>query len=72
MKIKVEVKAGAKENRVEKLASGQYRVKVKAPPKEGKANDSVIALLAEYFHVPQSRITIKLGQFTKSKILVID
>ena len=72
MKISVSVKAGAKENRVEDLGAGNYRIRVKVLPIEGRANEEVIRLVAEHFSVPRSRVTLKAGKTSKLKILVID
>jgi len=71
LKISVQVKAGAKENRLEDLGGGSYRVRVKVHPVEGRANEAVIRLIAEYFDVPRSRITLNSGQTAKIKIFVI-
>lgn len=70
-KISVQVKAGAKVNLVEDLSERSFRVKVKAPPVEGKANDAVIAVLAEHFHVPKSHIRLCSGRTSKKKIFEI-
>ena len=50
----------------------QLLVKVKAPPQENKANQEVIKTLAEYFHVPKSRISIVAGFRSKQKVLELE
>ncbi|MCX5714268.1 MAG: DUF167 domain-containing protein [Candidatus Omnitrophica bacterium] len=69
MKISVKVKARAREEKVEKIEEGNFRVLVKAEAKEGKANQAVIELLSRYFDIPKSRITILKGHSSKNKIL---
>jgi uncharacterized protein (TIGR00251 family) len=49
MRIVVEVKAGCKDVKVEKINDGRYRVEVKAQAKKGKANKAVINELKNYF-----------------------
>lgn len=49
-----------------------FKIKVKAPAIEGKANEAMIKLLAKYFDIPKSRIKIARGEFAKNKILEID
>lgn len=71
MKISVRVKAGAKENLVEDQGGGNYRVRVKAPPVEGKANEALITVLAEHFNVPKSRIRLCSGKTSKHKLFEI-
>lgn len=70
-KIKVQVKAGSRENKVEDLGGGNYRVRVKAPPVDGKANEALIAVLAEHFDVVKSLVRLRSGQTSKKKIFEI-
>ncbi len=71
MRISVRVKPGSKEESVEKTADGEYIVRVKAPPVEGRANEAVREVLAAHFNVPKSRITIKRGSSGKRKLINI-
>lgn len=71
MKLTIKVKTNAKENRVENTADGGWRVLVKAPPQEGRANEAVIEALAGHFCVPKSRIAIIGGFKSKTKIVRI-
>jgi len=54
---------------------GPYRdgikVKVTAPPIEGKANESLIRFLAKEFEIPPSSIEILKGLHTREKTLRI-
>jgi uncharacterized protein (TIGR00251 family) len=70
MKIQVRVKPNSKTEEVTK--DGEiYMVRVKEPPKEGKANRAVIKLLAEHFNVPRSAITISGGLSSRTKVVDI-
>ncbi len=71
MKISVVVKAGAKENRVEKIEEARWQVRVKAPAREGKANEAVIQALSDYFGKPRSRIRLVTGAASKNKVFEI-
>lgn len=71
MRISIRVKPNSKVESVEKTADGEYTVRVKAPPIEGRANESVRELLAAHFGVPKSRITIKLGSSGRRKLVDI-
>lgn len=46
---------------------GALLVRVTAPPVEGKANDSVVALLAEALDVPRSAIRLERGAAARTK-----
>jgi uncharacterized protein len=70
MKISVRVKTNARAEEVT-LDSGVYLVKTKAPPHEGKANEAVIRLLADYFKKPKSSVRIVTGASSKNKIVEI-
>lgn len=72
MKVSIKVKPNAKENRVEEIGENQFLVKVKAPPKENRANQEVIETLAEYFEVPKSRVSILTGLKSSQKIVKIE
>ncbi len=48
-----------------------FLVRVKEPPKEGKANRAVIKLLADYFKVSQGQITITSGFSSRNKTIEI-
>lgn len=70
MKIQVEVKPNSKTEEVSQEGDS-FIVKVKEPPKEGRANRAVIKLLAEHFGVPQSQVKILSGFKSKNKVIEV-
>jgi uncharacterized protein (TIGR00251 family) len=70
VKIRVNVKPNS---RTEELSQedDSFIVKVKEPPREGKANQAVIKLLAEHFGVPQSQVRILSGFKSKNKVIEV-
>lgn len=72
MKIVVNVKTNARENKIIKIGENNFKISVKEPAKEGKANEAIIKLLTEYFNIPKSRINIILGLKSKNKIININ
>lgn len=70
MRYTVFVKPNAKENRAES-ADGGFLVWVKAPAKEGRANDALVRVLAEHLGVAPSRVAIVRGQKTKKKLIEV-
>lgn len=46
-------------------------VKVSVSPVEGKANERLLRLLSDYFHVPKSAIRILRGETSRNKVLEI-
>lgn len=48
------------------------KLRLTTPPVDGKANKAVIAYLAKLFHLPKSAITLKSGQQSRSKTVLIN
>jgi len=70
--MKIKVRVAPRSSRDEVVKTGDdYLVRVKAQPREGKANDAVIKLLAEYFSVTRSSVRITSGLSGRNKIIEI-
>ncbi len=72
MKKQVKVKPNSKRQSIEEQPDGSLTVHLKSPPVDGKANEELIALLAERFNVSKSKISIKSGLASKNKLIEID
>jgi uncharacterized protein (TIGR00251 family) len=70
MKIQVKVKPNSKTEELSREGDG-FIAKVKEPPREGKANQAVVKLLAEHFGVPKSRVIILSGFSSKNKVVEV-
>jgi len=70
VKVQVKVKPNSK---TEELAQegDSFIARVKAPPKEGKANQAVIKLLAQHFNVPRNQVRILSGFKSRNKVIEI-
>ncbi|MCM8762774.1 MAG: DUF167 domain-containing protein [Candidatus Omnitrophica bacterium] len=71
MRISVKVRPNAKQQRVEQIAQNSFLVWVKEKPVEGKANQAVVRILAQYFGIPQSSVNLLKGQNSKQKLFDI-
>ena len=69
--IRVRVKPNARASGLEQLDDDSYVARVKAPPVDGKANEELIALLAEHFGVRKAQVTIKSGTAGRMKLVQI-
>lgn len=69
MRIYVKVSPRSSKNEVTKISEGEYKVKLTAPPVDGKANLMLIRVLAEHFKVSKSDIIIVGGKTAKVKII---
>ncbi len=70
MRIQIRVKPNSRTEEVSQEGDS-FIVKVKEPPKEGKANQAVIRLLSEHFGVPKSRVRILSGIKSKNKVVEV-
>ncbi|MGE4107707.1 MAG: DUF167 domain-containing protein [Bacteriovoracia bacterium] len=71
MKISVQVKTNSKVESVDRLPDGSYIVRVHVPPVEGKANERIRELLADYFNSPKGGIELVSGFKGKHKIFSV-
>ncbi|MFH1236025.1 MAG: DUF167 domain-containing protein [Parcubacteria group bacterium] len=71
MKVFITAKAGAKEEKVEKIDDTHFRVWVKAPPEKGKANETIRGALAGHLDIPKSTIVLVSGKSSKRKVFQI-
>ncbi|MBI2865059.1 MAG: YggU family protein [Chloroflexi bacterium] len=71
-KISVRVQPGASKNEIVGFAEGIFRVRITAPPVEGKANGALIAFLAKTLGVRRSALTILRGTTGREKLVSIE
>jgi hypothetical protein len=70
--LKIKIRVAPRSSRDEVVKTGdEYVVRVKAQPREGKANEAVIKLLAEHFGVTRSSVRITSGLSGRNKIVEI-
>lgn len=70
-KIEIIIKPNAKIGNVEKLTDNAFKVSVKSPPKDGKANKEMIEIISNYLGVHQNEVKIIFGWKSRRKILQI-
>jgi len=71
-RLTVRVQPSARSSEVLGFQDGVLRVRVAAPPHEGKANQALVALLAERLDVAPSRIRILRGHTSRQKLVAIE
>lgn len=71
MRYTLVVKPNAKTTNIKYISENELHVSIKAPPREGKANEELIKTLAKFFKVPQSNVAIKHGTTGRKKIVEI-
>lgn len=65
--IELRVQPRASRSRIEGLHGERLRVRLKAPPVDGRANEALVELLAETFSVPRARVRIEHGVASRDK-----
>jgi len=76
MKINVHINPNAKKSEVlgeelDLFGGKTLKVKVAAPPIEGKANKELVKILSKHFNVPKSKISIVSGDKSRNKIIEV-
>ena len=71
VRFRVKVQARARREEIAGVHGGALRVRVTAPPLEGRANRAVVELLAERLHLPQSSVKITSGERSPQKTIEV-
>jgi uncharacterized protein (TIGR00251 family) len=61
------IQPGAKQSEFCGLHGERLKIRIKAPPVDGKANDEIIRFLAEHFSIAKSQIQIISGELGREK-----
>ncbi len=69
--LTLHVQPNARQNEILGFEQGILRIKIAAPPVDGKANKELVAFLSKRLSVSKSSITIDRGQTSKTKIISI-
>lgn len=59
--VDVHVRAGARTRTLQDDGTGVLKIKTPVAPEKGKANQDVVDMLAEHFHVPKSCVILLRG-----------
>jgi uncharacterized protein (TIGR00251 family) len=73
--LAVRAQPGAKKTAIAGLYgdgdAAQLKIAVQAPPGEGRANEALIAFLAETFGVPKRSVELVSGELSRSKVFLL-
>lgn len=70
--LAIHVQPGGRRSEVAGVHGTRLKLRIQAPPVEGRANDAVIAFLAERLGVRRSAIRILAGDTSREKRIAID
>jgi hypothetical protein len=69
--LAVRVHPGAKQNAIGGMHAGALKVSITAPATDGRANDALLAFMAERLDLPWARVSLLAGATSRSKTLRI-
>ncbi len=71
LNIQVQIQPGSSKDQIIDLHNGRLKIKISAPPVDGKANQNLIEFIAKALGVSKSKIEIVKGRTSKLKTLKI-
>lgn len=71
LRVKV-IPRSAKTEVAGRMADGTLKVKIAAAPERGRANEALIACLADHFHVAREAVRILSGHTSTLKLVKIE
>jgi uncharacterized protein (TIGR00251 family) len=69
--LAVRIHPGARRNAITGIHAEALKISLTTPPVDGRANEALIAFLAEALHLPKARIALLTGATSRSKTLRI-
>ena len=70
-RLAVRVTPGAKRNSITGFTGGVWRIKIAAPPVEGKANEALVNYLSEVLGVRKNSFYLMKGETNRNKLLSV-
>lgn len=71
IRIVVQVSPNAKKSEIASSEGDTLRIRLQAPPVDGKANEALVQFIAKKLRTPRKNITITHGLSSKRKLLDI-
>jgi hypothetical protein len=69
--LTLHIQPGAKRSEVAGLHGGALKIRLAAPPIEGRANEALLKFIAESFDVTLRQVELKQGGQSRHKVVVI-
>ena len=69
--IQVQIQPRSSKNEITGLHNGRLKIKISAPPVDGKANQNLIEFIAKELRVSKSKVEIVKGHTSKLKTLKV-
>jgi hypothetical protein len=69
--LTLHIQPGAKKTEFAGLHGDALKIRLAAPPVDGKANEALIRFIADTLKLPKSAINLKSGQTSRRKVLEV-
>ena len=69
--VTLHIQPGAKKTEFAGLHGDALKIRLAAPPVDGKANEALIKFVAETLKLPKSAVNLKSGQTSRRKVLEV-
>ena len=70
--LRIKVKPNARSSSLVQTPDGAWLATLKSPPVDGKANEELIALVAEHYHCRKAAVSIKAGASGRTKLVKVE
>jgi uncharacterized protein (TIGR00251 family) len=67
--VSVRVHPGARRSAVSGIHGGAVKISLTTPPVDGRANEALIAFVAELLGIPKGRVSLVAGMTGRTKVL---
>jgi uncharacterized protein (TIGR00251 family) len=71
-RLHIRVSPGARRTELVGRHGNGWKVRVTAPPENGRANDAVLALLAHRLDLPRRRLSVVSGRSAREKVVELE
>ena len=71
LRLSIHATPGARRTEAAGAHGQALRVRLAAPPVDGKANDALLGFIAERLDIARSAVSLKSGQTSRRKVVVV-
>ena len=70
--LEVRVRPNARTSELVEASDGTWTARLRSPPVDGRANEELVALVAERFGRPKSAVSIRSGAGGRTKLVRVE
>jgi len=69
--LTLHIQPGARKTEIAGQHGDALKIRLAAPPVDGKANEALLRFVAETLHLPKSSVCLKSGQTSRRKVVEV-